>query len=140
MYRDYQFRQLIAKLHNGPDTYEVEIKHKRLRIMKPRLNFATNVHPMQIINMLEQEKNGLECGQLYKFIITAPKYHYSPFKVASYNNEEVDLQAVLFLIYMVHKTSRLYKIDEDVLEKFKNTHNSYSIISRKLILTDSYIG
>jgi hypothetical protein len=141
MYSDSEFKRIIIALHHGPESFEINTRQQRFRISKPRLNFSTNMHPYQMVQLFENEKNGISGGYLYKFLVSAPKpFDFKASQLCENENGKISLQAALFLISTIHKTSRNYKFSEKSAQKFQDVYDLYNVIAKQLLSFDIYTG
>ena len=126
------FRDNLSALSKNPSFLTRDDYDRRIRVSNPRYHLAANFNPHEFYLEIKNERKQIKFGGvLHKFAVSVPCL---PLCTAIRQAPEcVQIQSILFLITMIHKSNQSYSLSPEAINLF----NKYSEeIREQCILLD----
>jgi hypothetical protein len=122
-------------LFGAVEAMERDLKLARCKIMGPRFHISFNGHPIQVINLLRNERFSFDDGLFQRFLMSAPKPARIFTKdIRSAPKTIISLHCIFYFIHIVHHDNkRNYTFTpeaQDVIDKyFDDNKNKVEILN-----------
>ncbi len=130
----------LLSIYRAPDEVTREIKNKKIRIKDPRLHIASEISPKLLINSLRFYRNNTEQTIISKILLSCPHTPtYTAQQIRLANKDQIQIHAVLYLIYIIHRETRIYSFSNEAAELFGEIYNFNNSLMVQLQVKDEYL-
>jgi hypothetical protein len=104
-------------LFGAVEAMERDLKLARCKILNPRFHLSFNGHPIQVINLLRNERFSFDDGLFQRFLMSSPR----PAKIFTKDIRSapkpiISLHCIFYFIHVVHfQSKRNYTFSEQAL-------------------------
>lgn len=117
------FRDNLSALSKNPSSLTRDDYDRRIRVSNPRYHLAANFNPHEFYLEIKNERKQIKFGGvLHKFAVSAPCLPSCTAQDIRQAPECVQIQSILFLITMIHKSNQSYSLSPEAINLF----NKYS--------------